>query len=1326
MTKAPADPWTVAVHATEADTTPLGAGVVIDRHQVLTCAHVLWAEGEVRDEVWIAFPKARGVGPLQRCRARLAHDGAASRQVDVALLELLAPAPPSVRPARLRCAAPHELSGNSWWAFGFPGGGPHGGSASGTVGDPLGYGLVQLDSSSAPGLKKGFSGGALWSYDYEAVVGLIVAEGDGNGHALTLYHADDQLPDLKLSVLAGWQAEDAGDAALAAWGWVLADDEEARRHWLPRARGVAVHGEGGSRFRGRATALRMIRTWLDVAAPPARPLIVTGSPGVGKSAVLGRIVTTADAAVHTALPPGDTAVTATVGSVSCAVHAKGKSALEVATEIARAAAVALPADPADLMPALRGRLSRRPARFNLVIDALDEAVSPGQTRKLIRDVVLPLTHELARLGVQVVVGTRRADDMGDLLTTFGPAAEIIDLDAPEYFAEADLADYALATLGGADRPGNPYADERVAVPVARRIAALSRGNFLVAGLVARARALQDRQAVPPEAVAFEATVADALDHYIDGLPSAGWTPARLALAALAYAETPGLPVSLWRVAVEALGGRITEEELTFFARTSAANFLVEGGAAATPTYRLFHQALNEALLGGRPDEHGILVHAWLPYARATGWGTAPEYLLRSLPQHAVRAGLVDDLLADDDYLLHAHLDRLLPAAETATTELGIARAHLLQRTPHALQATATERAALFSVVEKIDGLASNLRPSAEPPYRALWARTPRRLERTVLEGHSDAVYDVTAVPVDGRSMLASAGEDGTVRLWDPLTSQTEHVIVCHDDCVRGLIAVRAGPVTLLATASHDRTVKLWDPRNCQLVHTLTGHGDWVRNVCTLPLQDGRELLVSGSDDRTVRLWDPVGGTCVATLRGHTNWVTAVCRVGDLVASTGLDSTIRLWDPATGAAVTTFTGHSGWVTTLCAVGDLVASAGYDGTVRLWDRRYADAVAVFDVGAGPLTDLCTIEADGTLVLAVTAEDGIIRLWDMRTGAERPPIKGYANWIRAICDLPVGDRHFLATAGDDGAVRLWDPTTGRTESVMDGGLLGAVGALAEMPVAGETLVASTGGDGVTRLWEPGSGEERLALASHGTTVTDVAALVDDDVHLLAVSSEDRAVRLWDADTGELFKEFKQHHERVNAVCAVDGLLASGADDLIVRIRDVHQEPDRDLARPLLGHASWVTALTSVRHEDRHLLVSADKDGVIRLWEPRSGELLGERHAHDTVNALAPFPLGGREVLVSAGADRTIRLWSPEQPAPLGVLTGHKAPVTGVCAVQFGDRTLLASSSLDRTVRLWDPRTGRLVRVIPVHHQALACAYVGGALVVGLDRGILALATG
>ncbi|MBO0868701.1 MAG: trypsin-like peptidase domain-containing protein [Micromonosporaceae bacterium] len=1345
MTGAPVDPWTAAIHGSATDGQPLGAGVVIDHRLVLTCEHFLKREGGgLRDPIWVAFPKAHGAAAYERRRvSRCVHNGHTTKGIDLVLLELEQPVPSAVTPARLRCPPAADLVGKGWWSFGFPATALYGSAASGDIGHPLMYGNIYLNATSKDGVAGGFSGGPLWSPEYDAVVGIVVSTGDnGDGNALTLSHADDLLPEMKLSTLAQWGAESADEPALAAWGWVLSRDDEAPRHWLPRARGVASASERGSRFRGRTAALRRLASWLDRPEAAGRPLVVTGSPGVGKSAVLGRVVTTADREIQAALPPDDDAVRANVGSVSCAVHAKGKSALEVATEIARAAAVTLPTVPPELVPALRDRLTRRPRRFNLVIDALDEASSPEQARRLVHDVILPLSRGCADLGVQVAVGTRRADDHGPLLAEFGLDTDLVDLDSSQYFSQSDLAGYALATLQllGAERPGNPYADHRAAAPLAHRIAAQANGNFLIAGLIARAHGLHDLVPADPERIALPGTLGDALDAYIARLQPAGETPARLALTALGYAETPGLPLDLWRTAVGALGGTATEAELAAFAQTSAANFLVETGSGDDRVYRLFHQALNEALLGRRVspgEDEQRLVQAWLAHARSTGWAAAPEYLLRSLPQHAARSGLVDDLLTDDDYLLRAQLRRLLPAAEAAQSAAGRARAHLLQRTPSAVTAGPADRAAMFSVVNRLDQLDTGFQDRPDAPYHARWARTVPRFERSVLEGHSDAVYDVCAVPVDGRTLLASAGEDGTVRLWDPLTGQTERVLDCHADCINGIHSVRSATGLLLATGSHDKTIGLWDPRTGREVHRLRGHGDWVRNLCAVPLKDGTELLASAGDDRTVRLWNPGDGSLVRTLAGHTGWVTAVCHVpmdtNGLLASTGFDGTVRLWNPETGAERDTLRAHRGWATTLAAArtprGTLLASAGYDGAVRVWDPLDGSFVWQHDPQAGPVTDLCVLHIDGGPVFAATSEDGVIRLWDAASGAHRRDLRGPASWIRANCELPIGDRRLLATAGDDGTVRLWDVATGRPEGGRDDGRLGSVAAVCAVSDEDGRLVASGGRDGSIRLWDAVTGDACGDMQSYGSGINGICAVVDEESVLLATAGDDNEVQLWDAEALELDKRMQDHYERVNAVCVLDvnGLtvVASAADDEVVRLWDPRQGA---IVRVLLGHRNWVTALVAVPAGDRQLLASADKSGTLRLWDPQAAppaSLQWERQGHhDAVNALCTVRRGDRTVVASAGADRVIRLWDPRDGRPLAGLTGHTGPVTGVCPLRSDEGSLLVSTSQDRTVRLWDPMTGRTVRTIQVHHRALACDYLAGTLIIGLDQGLLALA--
>ncbi|MDQ3990473.1 MAG: serine protease, partial [Actinomycetota bacterium] len=217
--------WVAAVHASKDDFSPLGAAVVIDDRRVLTSAHVVRVSGQVRPELWVAFPMAEDPSAARRSATRITP---AAYPADLAVLEFAEPVPDGVAPALLRCPKPADVVNRAWWAFGFGGHDPLGNEADGMVGASLGYGWVRLDAESRYHVEPGFSGGGLWCPDYGAVVGVVGAANDrGDGQAVTLHQADGCLPAEKIRLLTRWTVAAADEVAQTAWGWTLAGDREA-------------------------------------------------------------------------------------------------------------------------------------------------------------------------------------------------------------------------------------------------------------------------------------------------------------------------------------------------------------------------------------------------------------------------------------------------------------------------------------------------------------------------------------------------------------------------------------------------------------------------------------------------------------------------------------------------------------------------------------------------------------------------------------------------------------------------------------------------------------------------------------------------------------------------------------------------------------------------------------------------------------------------------------------------------------------------------------------------------------------------------------------
>jgi len=258
-------------------------------------------------------------------------------------------------------------------------------------------------------------------------------------------------------------------------------------------------------------------------------------------------------------------------------------------------------------------------------------------------------------------------------------------------------------------------------------------------------------------------------------------------------------------------------------------------------------------------------------------------------------------------------------------------------------------------------------------------RTRSHLLRTAL--HQRAGHDAAALALafspDG-SLLASGHVDGSVHLWDMATGEEVPVRLRHDDAVSAL-AFSPDGVTL-ATGSLDSNLRLWD------VGAALG-GDARRvllrqptAVTALAWTGGGEAILTGHTSRVLRLLDPVRGRLLATLRGPTAQVTQLLLSpdGQSMAVASRDRTIRVIEIETRQETATLAlPRSSSALCFLSDGGFLASVGLDNSVQLWDLETREPAAAL---WGPTGEsFIGLALYGELNhLAVALADGRIRIW------------------------------------------------------------------------------------------------------------------------------------------------------------------------------------------------------------------------------------------------------------------------------------------------------------------------------------------------------------
>lgn len=450
-------------------------------------------------------------------------------------------------------------------------------------------------------------------------------------------------------------------------------------------------------------------------------------------------------------------------------------------------------------------------------------------------------------------------------------------------------------------------------------------------------------------------------------------------------------------------------------------------------------------------------------------------------------------------------------------------------------------------------------------------------------------------------------------------------------------------------------IKLWDTSTGKQLHTLTGHTRWIKSMA---FSADSKMLVSGDEYETIRLWDTATGELRSTLnwgRGTATYALACSPSSRFIASGHRDS-LKLWDNTvkrrqqTDEAIGDYQltleihGHKNYVSQLAFSPDekTLLTGSKNGTIQAWDIA---------TGSRRFTVPGHIEGTRDLVFNLNG-DTLISLnqpfkpsrnfqqqrWDLNTG-DQVSTRFWGIDAYSMMLAPGGET--LVTHNSGNKCVLWDMNTDPprviNQFIMKRAIVGVNARRFAFSKDGKMLAAGATG-GFLHLWrriESKKVQHRFTVNGHNHKLWTVE--FSDDGKLLASGGDQKMICLWRVADGTLLFTSTAHRSLISAVAfSPDGeILASGGNELFFW--------DTATGTQLHTNSRELTAQIStlVFSPDGNTLVVGNADGVLELWDVRTGGLLSTHTGHTRSINVLKFSPDGRTLASSSFWDGTILLW-------------------------------------------------------------------------------------
>ncbi len=274
------------------------------------------------------------------------------------------------------------------------------------------------------------------------------------------------------------------------------------------------------------------------------------------------------------------------------------------------------------------------------------------------------------------------------------------------------------------------------------------------------------------------------------------------------------------------------------------------------------------------------------------------------------------------------------------------------------------------------------------------------------------------------SMLATIGDDGFLKVWDPATGAP---IASFEGEGIVLGVSFSGDGSLVAAAWPEvGVVRVLDPLTSREIRTIEVGDVFPGETALSP--DGRSIAIGYGAIPTVTVYDVASGEPRSELLGHRFGITSIAWSPDgrRIATGGNDSSVRIWDGRTGRSQLEILGNAGPVLSVdwSPDGERLLTGSSDGTARVWDvgeERGQERISLSSQGTRSGV-WAVFSPDGDHVLTGDFDITAATIWDVS-------LAGDAEWTNLETDplVPV-DVAFLrgdevVASSDEESVTVWD---------------------------------------------------------------------------------------------------------------------------------------------------------------------------------------------------------------------------------------------------------------------------------------------------------------